>query len=127
AADRVFRPDAPSRRVHPHRGHRAVVDRRVRQRHEVAGQFRPRGVTRGRVVEQRRAWLAEHDVDWCWWPLNPTQPRGTVPVTGQHRSSWGDPEPWGLLSADWRGVANPPVLDILKAMIPARTGPGVVP
>ena len=73
------------------------------------------------------AWLTEHDVDWCWWPLNPTQPRGTVPVTGQHRSRWGDPEPWGLLAPDWRGVANPPVLDILRALIPARTGPGVVP
>ncbi len=73
------------------------------------------------------AWLTEHDVDWCWWPLNPTQPRGTVPVTGQHRSRWGDPEPWGLLAPDWRGVANPPVLDILRALIQARTGPGVVP
>ena len=70
-------------------------------------------------------WLTEHDADWCWWPLNPTQPRGTVPVSGQHRSGWGDPEPWGLLAPDWRGVANPQVLDILKAMIPPRTGPGV--
>jgi hypothetical protein len=70
-------------------------------------------------------WLTEHDVDWCWWPLNPTQPRGTVPVTGQHRSRWGDPEPWGLLAPDWRGVANPGVLDILGQMIPPRTGPGV--
>ena len=70
-------------------------------------------------------WLTEHDVDWCWWPLNPTQPRGTVPVTGQHRSGWGDPEPWGLLAPDWRGVANPAVLDILNRLIPPRTGPGV--
>jgi aryl-phospho-beta-D-glucosidase BglC (GH1 family) len=73
------------------------------------------------------AWITEHDVDWCWWPLNPTQPRGTVPVTGQHRSRWGDPEHWGLLTPDWRGVANPQVLDILKAMIPPRAGPGVSP
>jgi len=71
------------------------------------------------------AWLTEHDVDWCWWPLNPTQPRGSVPVTGQHRSDWGDPEPWGLLAPDWRRVSNPGVLDILKALIPPRTGPGV--
>ena len=70
-------------------------------------------------------WLAEHDADWCWWPLNPTQPRGTVPVTGQHRSGWGDPEPWGLLTPDWRGVANPAVLDILTQLIPPRTGPGI--
>ena len=73
------------------------------------------------------AWVTAHDVDWCWWALNPTQPKGTVPVTGRHRSDWGDPEPWGLLAPDWRGVANPQVLDILKAMIPPRTGPGVSP
>ena len=72
-------------------------------------------------------WVAAQDVDWCWWALNPTQPRGTVPVTGRHRSDWGDPEPWGLLAPDWRGVANPAVLDILREMIPARIGPGVVP
>jgi len=71
------------------------------------------------------AWLTEYDVDWCWWPLNPTQPRGSVPVTGQHRSDWGDPESWGLLTPDWRRIANPAVLDILRALIPARTGPGV--
>jgi len=71
------------------------------------------------------AWLTERDVDWCWWALNPTQPRGTVPVTGRHRSRWGDPEHWGLLAPDWRGVANPAVLDLLKAMIPPRTGPAV--
>jgi len=71
------------------------------------------------------AWLTEADVDWCWWALNPTQPKGTIPVTNQHRSNWGDPEPWGLLAPDWRGVANPRVLDILKSMIPPRTGPGV--
>ena len=71
------------------------------------------------------AWVTAHDVDWCWWALNPTQPKGTVPVTGRHRSDWGDPEPWGLLAPDWRGVANPQVLDILRAMIPPRAGPGV--
>jgi endoglucanase len=71
------------------------------------------------------AWLTENDVDWCWWALNGTQPRGTVPVVGRHRSHWGDGEGFGLLAPDWRGVANPQVLDILKAMIPPRTGPGV--
>jgi aryl-phospho-beta-D-glucosidase BglC (GH1 family) len=73
------------------------------------------------------AWVTDHDVDWCWWALNPTQPKGTVPVTGRHRSNWGDPEPWGLLTPDWRGVANPAVLEILQALVPPRTGPGVVP
>jgi endoglucanase len=69
------------------------------------------------------AWITEYDVDWCWWPLNPTQPAGTIPGTGRRRSSWGDPEPWGLLADDWRGVRNPAVLDILQSMIPPRTGP----
>ncbi len=72
-----------------------------------------------------QAWLTGHDVDWCWWALNPTQPKGTIPVTGQHRSNWGDPEPWGLLAPDWRSVPNPRVMDLLKAMISPRTGPGV--
>ena len=71
------------------------------------------------------AWLTDHDADWCWWALNPTQPKGTIPGTSQHRSNWGDPEPWGLLAPDWRSPANPGVLDILKPMIPPRTGPGV--
>ena len=72
-----------------------------------------------------QAWLTENDGDWCWWALNPTQPKGTIPVTNQHRSNWGDPEPWGLLAPDWRGIANPGVLDLLKSMMPPRTGPGV--
>jgi endoglucanase len=71
------------------------------------------------------AWLTENDVDWCWWPLNPTQPRGTVPGTGRHRSNWGDAESWGLLTPDWQGVRNPAVLDLLTSIIPARTGPGI--
>ena len=71
------------------------------------------------------AWVTENDVGWCWWALNGTQPRGTVPVVGRHRSDWGDPEGFGLLAPDWRGVANPGALDLLKQMIPPRTGPGV--
>ena len=70
------------------------------------------------------AWLTENDVDWCWWALNGTQPRGTVPVAGRHRSHWGDGEGFGLLAPDWRGLANPQVLEILRAMIPPRSGPG---
>jgi endoglucanase len=71
------------------------------------------------------AWLTENDVDWCWWALNGTQPRGTVPVVGRHRSRWGDGEGFGLLAPDWRGVANPHVLDLLQAMTTPRTGPGI--
>jgi endoglucanase len=72
-----------------------------------------------------QAWLTDNDVDWCWWALNPTQPKGTIPVANRHRSNWGDPEPWGLLAPDWRGVANQSVLDLLKSLIPPRTGPGL--
>ena len=72
-----------------------------------------------------QAWLTDNDVDWCWWALNPTQPQGTVPVAGRHRSNWGDPETWGLLAPDWSAVANPGVLDLLKSLMPPRTGPGV--
>jgi endoglucanase len=71
------------------------------------------------------AWLTENDVDWCWWALNPTQPKGTIPVANRHRSNWGDPESWGLLTPDWRGVANAGVMDLLTSMIAPRTGPGV--
>jgi endoglucanase len=71
------------------------------------------------------AWLTGHDVDWCWWALNPAHAKGTIPVTNQPRANWGDPEPYGLLAPDWRGVANPRVLDMLKSMIRPRTGPGV--
>jgi endoglucanase len=71
------------------------------------------------------AWLTEYDVGWCWWALNGTQPRGTVPVAGRHRSHWGDAEGFGLLAPDWRSLANPQVLDLLKAMIAPRSGPGV--
>jgi endoglucanase len=71
------------------------------------------------------AWVTENDVDWCWWALNPTQPKGTIPAARRHRSNWGDPEPWGLLTPDWRGVANPGVLDLLRSMVPPRTGPGI--
>ena len=51
---------------------------------------------------------------------------GAIPVAQRHRSSWGDPETWGLLTPDWRGVANPGVLDLLRSMIPPRTGPGII-
>jgi endoglucanase len=85
----------------------------------------PHGSDSGVWWNNVEAWLTEHDADWCWWALNPTQPKGTIPVSNQHRSNWGDPESYGLLAPDWRGVANPWVLDLLKSMIQPRTGPGV--
>ena len=73
-----------------------------------------------------QAWLTDNDVDWCWWALNPTQPKGTIPVANRHRSNWGDAETWGLLTPDWRGLANPGVLELLKSMMPPRSGPGII-
>lgn len=71
------------------------------------------------------AWLAATDADWCWWGLNPTHAQGTTPVTNQLQYNWGDRAVNGLLTQDWRGVANLTVLDLLKAGIAPRTGPGV--
>ena len=67
--------DAPGRRLPAQRGDRPAVDRRVRHRYRVA-----RRRFSGMWWNNVEAWLTENDVDWCWWPLNPTQPRGTVPV-----------------------------------------------
>ena len=73
------------------------------------------------------AWLTQTDADWCWWGLNPTHAKGTTPVTGALQFNWGDHAGEGILSADWAGVANPVVLDLLQDIIPARLGPGVGP
>ena len=64
-----------------------------------------------------QTWVTGNDVDWCWWAVNPTQPKGTIPVAGRHRSNWGDPETWGLLTPDWRSPANPDVLALLQSMM----------
>ena len=53
--------------------------------------------------------------------------KGTTPVTGALQFNWGDHAGEGILSADWAGVANPVVLDLLQDIIPARLGPGVGP
>ncbi len=71
------------------------------------------------------AWLTQTDADWCWWGLNPTHPQGTTPATGQLQFNWGDRAGEGILSADWAGVANPAVLELLQAIMPPRQGPGI--
>jgi endoglucanase len=71
------------------------------------------------------AWLTQTDADWCWWGLNPAHARSTTPATGQLQSNWGDRAGEGILAADWTGVANPAVLELLQAIIPAYTGPGL--
>ena len=54
-----------------------------------------------------QAWVTDNDIDWCWWALNPTHGKATTPVTNKLQYDWGDREPYGLLTEDWRGVANP--------------------
>jgi endoglucanase len=72
-----------------------------------------------------KAWITDADLDWCWWALNPTHAKGINPGTSQLLYNWGDREPYGLLTSDWRGVGNPVVMKMLKSMIWPRTGPGV--
>jgi endoglucanase len=72
-----------------------------------------------------QAWVTDADLDWCWWALNPTHAKGINPATSQLLYNWGDREPYGLLTSDWRGVGNPVVMKMLKSMIRPRTGPGV--
>jgi endoglucanase len=72
-----------------------------------------------------RAWITGADIDWCWWALNPTHAKGINPETNQLLYNWGDREPYGLLTSDWRNAGNPVVMKMLKSMIPPRTGPGI--
>jgi len=72
-----------------------------------------------------QAWLAQADVDWCWWALNPTHGQSSSPGTSQILYHWGDPEPYGLLTPDWQGVGYPVVIAALQALMQPRTGPGV--
>jgi hypothetical protein len=39
--------------------------------------------------------------------------------------TWGQPEPYGLLTQDWSSAAYPSVISMLQAMMPPRTGAGV--
>jgi endoglucanase len=68
-----------------------------------------------------QAWVTGADIDWCWWALNPTHAKGTLPGTSQLLYNWGDREPYGLLAADWHEVGNPTVMKLLKSMIRPRT------
>jgi len=51
--------------------------------------------------------------------------KATTPVTNQLQYDWGDREPYGLLTEDWNGMANPVVMKMLQSMISPKTGPGV--
>jgi len=72
-----------------------------------------------------QAWITENDIDWCYWALNPTHAKGCSPGTTKIQYNWGDPEPYGLLTPDWREVKNPAIMNMLKSMMRPRTGPGV--
>jgi endoglucanase len=72
-----------------------------------------------------QAWLTANDVDWCWWALNPVHGKSCNPGVNTPKYTWGQPEPYGLLTPDWASAASPGVISMLKAMMPARTGPGV--
>jgi endoglucanase len=72
-----------------------------------------------------QAWVKETDIDWCWWALNPTHGQSSSPGTNQILNYWGAPEPYGLLTLDWKGVGYPAVMTALKALMKPRTGPGV--
>jgi len=72
-----------------------------------------------------QAWLTDGDVDWCWWALNPVHGNSCNPGTSTPRYTWGQPEPYGLLTSDWATPAYPSVISMLQAMVRPRTGPGV--
>jgi endoglucanase len=71
------------------------------------------------------AWLKDQDVDWCWWALNPTHGQSSAPGTNQVLNQQGSAESFGLLKPDWSDVGYPAVMTMLKAIVPARTGPGI--
>jgi len=62
-------------------------------------------------------------VDWCWWALNPTHGQSSTPGTSQIQYNWGAPEPYGLLTPDWRSVGYPAVVSMLRALMQPRSGP----
>jgi endoglucanase len=70
------------------------------------------------------AWLTQTDADWCWWGLNAQHPQGTTPNTGQLQFNWGDRAGEGILAADWTGLANPAVLELLQDIMVPHEGPG---
>ena len=92
-----------------------------------AGALAPRTGTTppGGWWDNIQAWLAEADVDWCWWAVNPTHGQSSAPGTSQIVNHWGGPESYGLLTPDWSGVGYPEVMTMLKAIMQPRTGPGV--
>jgi endoglucanase len=67
------------------------------------------GGSQGHWYESIHRYLAEADIDWAWWAINPTQssqqPDSYVQASNKRRR--GAVETYGLLSADWT-IAPPP-------------------
>jgi endoglucanase len=72
-----------------------------------------------------QAWLAEADIDWCWWALNPTHGQSSKPGTSQIVHALNAAEPFGLLTPDWSGVGFPAIVASLKAIMEPRSGPHI--
>ena len=72
-----------------------------------------------------QAWLTANEVDWCWWALNPVHGKSSNPGINTPKYTWGQPEPYGLLTQDWSNAAYPSVISMLQAMMPPRAGAGV--
>ncbi len=73
-----------------------------------------------------KAWLAQADVDWCWWALNPTHGQASAPPGGSVAHAGGTREPFGLLTQDWSGVGFPDIVTTLKQVMHPQSGPHIV-
>jgi endoglucanase len=72
-----------------------------------------------------QAWLAQNDVDWCWWALNPTHNQSVVPRTSTVIHKPNEREPFGLLTQDWSQVGFPEIMTSLKAIMAPHSGPHI--
>ena len=57
-------------------------------------------------------YLQQYDVDWCYWPLNGTQSRGTTRLFAAE-------ETFGVMNASWKGPALPSLLGSIQSLQPA--------
>src|SRR5579859_5970321 len=72
------------------------------------------------------AWLAQEDVDWCWWALNPVHGQASPPPGGSLSHAGGTTESFGLLTQDWSGLGFPGIVTSLKQIMHPQSGPHVV-
>lgn len=63
-----------------------------------------------------RRYLAEADIDWCYWAVNGTQASGTGRTLGAEES-------FGILDTTWNAPASADLLNALEALQPATQGP----